>query len=308
MVDDRSKETEYAVSSYRYLRLGMVILVITLGVSIAIERARASCWQGSISAYYYTPVHSLFVGALVSIGVTLVAMKGRNSLEDLFFNVAGVLAPLVALVPTSLPSVICSRQGDELTPSTTGLVSNNVPALVVAVALTIVLAVVLSRVLRRDAAKPSLPAPSKIVLGVGAALLVAGFVWYQAANDHFVQYAHGSTAVAMFVFIWFAVLLNGGWPRQLWARMYQLMGEPVPTRPPNERQKKFRAWYRGVALFMFVAGLGVVLSAPLGIEWEHKVFWLELLEIAPFATFWTLQTFEAGDDVVADSTSLAAAA
>ena len=108
-------ESEYAVSSYRYLRLGMVILVITLGVSIAIERAKASCWQGSISAYYYTPVHSLFVGALVSIGVTLVAMKGRNSLEDLFFNVAGVLAPLVALVPTSRPSVICSRPGDELT-------------------------------------------------------------------------------------------------------------------------------------------------------------------------------------------------
>ena len=73
MVDDRSKESEYAVSSYRYLRLSIVILVVTLGVSIAIERARASCWQGSISAYYYTPVHSLFVGALVSIGVTLVA-------------------------------------------------------------------------------------------------------------------------------------------------------------------------------------------------------------------------------------------
>lgn len=308
MVDDRSKESEYAVSSYRYLRLGIVILVITLGVSIGIERARASCWQGSISAYYYTPVHSLFVGALVSIGVTLVAMKGRNSLEDLFFNVAGVLAPLVALVPTSLPSKICSRPGDEITPSTTGLVSNNVPALVIAVALTIVLAVVLSRLLPRNRAKSSLPTPSKIVLGVGAALLVAGFIWYQQANSHFVQYAHGLTAVAMFVFVWFAVLLNGGWPRQLWARLYRLVGDTVPDRPPNERQKKFRAWYRGVALFMFVAGLGVVLTAPFGIEWEHKVFWLELLELVPFAMFWTLQTFEAGDDVVADSAPLAAAA
>lgn len=304
---DRSKESEYAVSSYRYLRLGMVILVITLGVSIVIERAKASCWQGSISAYYYTPVHSLFVGALVSIGVTLVAMKGRNSLEDLFFNVAGVLAPLVALVPTSRPSAICSRPGDELTTSTTGLVSNNVPALVVAVALTILLAVMLARVLKRDAAAPSLPTPSKIVLGVGVVLLVAGFVWYGAANDHFVEYAHGSTAVAMFVFIWFAVLLNGGWPRPLWARMYRLMGEPAPTRPPNARQQTFRAWYRAVALFMFVAGLGVALSTPLGVEWEHKVFWLELLEIAPFAMFWTLQTFEAGDDVVPPPASLAAA-
>ena len=308
MIEYPSTPKDYVASSYRYLRLGMVILVVTLGVSIAIERARATCWQGSISAYYYTPVHSLFVGALIAIGVTLVAMRGKDSLEDLFFNVAGVLAPIVALVPTSRPSVVCSRPGDELTTRTTALISNNVPALVVAVALAIVLAFTIAWFRRGQDDKVGLPMPSIVVLLVGAVLLVAGFIWYQAANDNFVQYAHGSTAAAMFVFIWFAVLLNGGWPKPLWRRAYQLVGEKIPAHTPSDRERKFRAWYRAVAGFMFVAGLGVVLTAPLGIEWEHKVFWLEALEIVPFAIFWTLQTFEAWESGVAEPTSVAAAA
>jgi hypothetical protein len=70
----------------------------------------------------------------------------------------------------------------------------------------------------------------------------------------------------------------------------------------------FRTWYRATAGFMFLAGLGVALTAPLGISWDHKVFWLEALEIVPFATFWTLQTFEAWDDGVVAPTSVAAAA
>jgi hypothetical protein len=308
MIEFPSTPKDYVASSYRYLRLGMVILVVTLGVSIVIERAKASCWQGSISAYYYTPVHSLFVGALVAIGVTLVAMRGKDSLEDLFFNVAGVFAPIVALVPTSRPSVVCSRAGDELTTRTTALVSNNVPALVVAVALAIVLAFVIARFRPGRTGKVGLPMPSIVVLVIGAVLLVAGVIWYQSSTENFEQYAHGATALAMFVFIWFAVLLNGGWPKPLWRRAYQLIGEKVPAHMPSDREKKFRTWYRAVAGFMFVAGLGVVLTAPLGIEWEHKVFWLEALEIVPFAIFWTLQTFEAWESGVAEPTSVAAAA
>ena len=308
MIEFPSTPKDYVASSYRYLRLGMVILVVTLGVSIVIERARASCWQGSISAYYYTPVHSLFVGALVAIGVTLVAMRGKDSLEDLFFNVAGVLAPIVALVPTSRPSVVCSRPGDDFTTRTTALVSNNVPALVVAVALAIVLAFVIARFRPGRTGKVGLPMPSIVVLVIGAVLLVAGVIWYQSSTENFEQYAHGATALAMFVFIWFAVLLNGGWPKPLWRRAYQLIGEKVPAHMPSDREKKFRTWYRAVAGFMFVAGLGVVLTAPLGIEWEHKVFWLEALEIVPFAIFWTLQTFEAWESGVAEPTSVAAAA
>jgi hypothetical protein len=50
-------EPSYAVKTWRYLRVAMVVVVFGLGVSIAYERSkvRPGCFQTSISAYYYTP-------------------------------------------------------------------------------------------------------------------------------------------------------------------------------------------------------------------------------------------------------------
>jgi hypothetical protein len=69
--------------------------------------------QESISAYYFTPTHSIFVGGLVAIGVALIAVKGSTDLEDALLNVAGVLAPIVAFVPTSPPRAddVCKATG-----------------------------------------------------------------------------------------------------------------------------------------------------------------------------------------------------
>ena len=99
---------EYAVKSYRYLRLAIVVVVLSLVASVVIERWKTSCWEVSISAYFYTPVHAMFVGALVAIGVCLIAVKGSRDWEDMLLNVAGILAPVVAFVPTSPPSLSCS--------------------------------------------------------------------------------------------------------------------------------------------------------------------------------------------------------
>jgi len=54
-----------------------------------------------VSAYYYTPVRAILVGALVAIGFGLVVIQGRTTFEDSALNVTGMLAPLVAVVPTS---------------------------------------------------------------------------------------------------------------------------------------------------------------------------------------------------------------
>ena len=99
---------QYAIKSYRYLRLAIVVVVLSLIASVIIERAKTSCWEVSISAYYYTPVHAMFVGALVAIGVCLIAVKGSEEWEDMLLNVAGILAPIVAFVPTSPPSRSCA--------------------------------------------------------------------------------------------------------------------------------------------------------------------------------------------------------
>src|SRR5688500_8603696 len=90
-----------AVLTYRYLRLGMVVVVLTLLTSVFIERRNAGCWQGSLSAYYYSPARPIFVSGLIAIAVSLIVIKGSIVIEDMLLNLAGMLAPIVAFVPTT---------------------------------------------------------------------------------------------------------------------------------------------------------------------------------------------------------------
>jgi hypothetical protein len=62
---------DYAMvlKTYRYLRLSMVIVMVALGASVLLVRREHTYFEQSISAYYYTPTRSVFVGALVATGV-----------------------------------------------------------------------------------------------------------------------------------------------------------------------------------------------------------------------------------------------
>jgi hypothetical protein len=107
-----------AIKTYRYLRISMVGAVALLGVSVVIERTNVDCWQTSVSAYYYTPVRSVFVGVLMAIGLCLIVIKGSTPWEDATLNAAGMLAPVVAVVPTTDVGVCWSQSPGRL-PSTT---------------------------------------------------------------------------------------------------------------------------------------------------------------------------------------------
>ncbi|OWY63029.1 hypothetical protein B7486_55270, partial [cyanobacterium TDX16] len=93
----RHERASDAVSTYRYLRIGMIGAVGLLTTSIWIEHGNVQepCFQTSISAYYYTPVRAVFVGCLLAVGLALIVIKGRTALEDTCLNSAGMLAPLV---------------------------------------------------------------------------------------------------------------------------------------------------------------------------------------------------------------------
>src|SRR5205085_6408417 len=68
---------------------------------------------GSISAYYYTPVRGMFAGALLAIGACLVCIRGSTTVEDILLNVAGMLAPVVALIPTPPDKKLPEAVGDD---------------------------------------------------------------------------------------------------------------------------------------------------------------------------------------------------
>lgn len=124
--------TPYTVITYRYLRIAMVAVLVMIAASVVIESVRSQCLLGSVSSYYYTPVRTVFVGALFAFGAALIAYKGHSDEEDDVLNVSGVMAFVVAIVPT-VPDDSC-QVSDAAVPAVSQSigVTNNILSLLVA--------------------------------------------------------------------------------------------------------------------------------------------------------------------------------
>lgn len=256
-----------AIKTYRYLRIGIVGAVALLAVSILIERADAGCWQTSISAYYYTPVRVIFVGALMAVGLSLIVIKGRTAGVDICLNFAGMLAPVVAVVPTTNvgecwsvpPSPLPVNEDGSLADWVVANIDNNVQALLVTgiVGLLVAAAIAHSR-------------SSSVRWGLAATLafLVAFWLAFRFWDD-FDTRSHAIAAIAMFAFLAVAVALNA------WA-----------IRDDPEKRVYFISY---IAIVVAMVAVPVVLF-PL--DWDHKILILEALEILLFGVFWLVQTAE----------------
>ena len=93
-----------AALTYFYLRVAIILLVALLAVAVLRQdRSHPSGVPlGSISLAWYTPVQSVLVAVLVAAGVAMIAIRARGIQEPLL-DFAGLLAPLVAFVPTPEP-------------------------------------------------------------------------------------------------------------------------------------------------------------------------------------------------------------
>ncbi len=273
----------YSIKTYRYLRMAMVAMVVLLGAALVIEWSKTDprCLQTSISAYYYTPVQAIFVGALIAIGLCMVVLKGNTEREDILLNVAGMLAPAVALVPTpgqgacrSVPIV----QGD-----TAANIANNMLALFVvgAPCLLVTAAFVLRSWLSRADRNPMY----LVGLGVALAIFGGGIVWFFVDRDGFTENAHYAAALVMFLCIVAVVLLN--------AKQFRRKEEPGDARrvPANR--------YSVIALGMVVVPL-VLFAWKAVFGWAHAVLWIEGVLITLFAIFWIIQTQELWNEGLRD--------
>ena len=191
------KGDENATKTWRYLRLGMVALVAGLAGSVLYEYSKVDCFNRSISAYFYTPVHSYFVVALFALGVALFCLKGNTELEDILLNLAGMFAPVVALVPTpsrpDCPSELLATVGRDAS------INNNMFALLVVGLTALLILGVLSVVDRRQPASQRLSIAGFVVaafvFGVGAYIFKADRPWFD-------KNAHNVAAYSMFGCIW----------------------------------------------------------------------------------------------------------
>ncbi|MDP8955506.1 MAG: hypothetical protein M3N24_00895 [Actinomycetota bacterium] len=272
-----------ALKTYRYLRIGIVCAVVLLAASIGIEAVKAGCLQTSISAYYYTPVRAIFVGSLFAIGLALIVFKGRGSRDDFLLNLAGMLAPVVAVAPTtdvgrcySFPPNPLPLEGDSLAQWVVTNIDNNFRALLIVGGVGLGVAIITWFVTRNDPQRAAENQRGTVAAMAGTAVVLLLAWWLLERWDDFYTLAHGYAAALMFAFLAAAILSNA-WEER------------------NTRRRVLTRTYVAIGLLMIA---GVVFPA-LRLFDEHVVFALEAYEITWFAVYWLIQTVENWDEEVA---------
>ncbi|MGB3440083.1 MAG: hypothetical protein WBA97_15165 [Actinophytocola sp.] len=260
----------FAVKTYRYLRISMIAVIVMLIASVIIEwvNTKSGCLQGSISAYYYTPVQSIFVGALITIGVCMIALRGTTDWEDTLMNLGGMLAPVVALVPTPGPGG-CRSVGEALSAAPENI-QNNVLALFVAGIIALVAGAFTLR--GQDATPPT--TAQRLGMIAAVVIFLGGVGWFVLDRAAFDRNAHYTAAITLFACIVVVVILN--------------------SRRQAEEQPGERKWAPGylVIAALMVASSVVIVAITLITGWEHGILVVEAALIILFAIFWAYQTKE----------------
>jgi hypothetical protein len=270
---DDQGQGDYAMGlkTYRYLRLSMIIVMVALAASVLLAHREHTFFEQSISAYYYTSAHSVFVGVLVAIGVALTVIKGRTAAEDWLLGIAGVFAPIIAFVPTtSLHAKVLSA--DAVTNA-----RDNVGALLIAGWTAWIAVCMITLFSRNDrAASQKAPAWEKWLSVVGmAVLLAAGTIFFFGWWTSFVSHAHDLSAGAMFGALGAAALVNG-------------IGHP---HVPGSRST-YAPYYVIVGVLMLAIGVAFVVTLLGHMQYSHELFEVESLEILLFVAFWGVQSWE----------------
>jgi hypothetical protein len=262
-----------ALDTYRYLRGGMAVMIVLLGAAVVAERVGADCWQTTISDYYYTSAHAVFIASVCAVGAMLIVYKGSSATEDVLLNFAGILAFVVAMVPTTRPELLCGPTrliaGDDAA-------VRNVWAVVIALVVSRVASWWMYRRTGTTRERPPLATAAtwlqRVVLGVGVAILVAAPEWFRAN-------AHGVAAVAMFASIIATVLITAF-----------VTGNQDQAKCPQRR--RYQAAYRAIAAAMALAlGTAVVLHLVLD-GFNHAIIVIEAALILLFGVYWLVQTVE----------------
>jgi hypothetical protein len=282
------------IKTYRYVRLAMVGLLMAIAISVLLVYLDVRDWETSVSAYYYTPARGIFVGALVALGVAMIALRGNSDIEEFLLNLGGLCAPIVGLVPTrrDVPEALAKSIRDD--------VINNVQTYLILGAVAVVLTVVLALWERSRANEPRKPAvkPSgwdTLGMIVSGTLLLAVGGWMAIDTNSFIAHAHIAAATLLIVCVGFAVVSN----TKLGLR---LPGESDRS-ANDDKYNKYSKYYGTVAILMVLTqGLWFV-------DWDENFLVIEVVMMLLFAAFWLIQTWDLRDTdlerVPLDSTVMA---
>jgi hypothetical protein len=278
--------TRDVVYTYRYLRGAMIALLLMLLLSVGYQwwwETDHSCWLGSISAYYYTPARTVFVGSLCALGASLIAYKGHSSEEDVLLNFSGFMAFVVAMVPT-VPDFSCGTNAYTQTPAEiAAAVRNNIWSLVVVAAIGAVIVAALKRgaMVRDAAARPT--ARSVVVTLACAGVLLVELALFLVLRDRFIAMSHGIAAATMVAGVIAVMVLSA------------LRTEERHRAVGDDSGRGYRRIYLAIAVALTAALAATVVAALTVTGFAHLVLVAEVIVIVLFATYWGVQTKELWD-------------
>lgn len=283
------KQGEPARLTYRYLRVAVVTMVLLLFVSLGVQAVTdhgqlgsgVPWWKVSLSAYFYSPVQSIFVGTLVGIGTCLIAIKGRHGAEEVLLNFAGMFAFVVALVPAPLDVAMCAAE--PYCRDVQARVDNNMGALLVVGGVILLLA--------------TWPRRRELGGRRGVDLWLAWLTWAGTGTwllvwpVSFLLVAHYAAAVPLFLCLVVVAWINGS--------------DHAVTAEPLERLRglspvAYRVWYRWTAVVMAVVLVVGLTTMALLNQFRPDLFpqtllVVEIVTMLVFAFFWLLQTIQFWD-------------
>jgi hypothetical protein len=289
--------------SYRYLRIAIVGLLIALAAAVFYQSGQQGSFLASVSAYYYTPAQAIFVGALIGLGASMIALQGLTDAEDQFLNLGGIFAIVVAIVPTGrgadfqtavqacreLGGTLLTHRASKnldcptvlaLVNATRANVENNTAALLLVGGLTLVLTAVI--LLKGRATKRGTKGRWWVIGGFSAAtvLWLLGLIALAVSVDWLADHGHYIAAGGLLL----SILLVVG------ANAHRRQERPTTGYALGDVLKSPRAYrYTWIAvLILVVAGVLIMLWLTNAIS----LFWVEILVAFLFVLFWVVQTVD----------------
>jgi hypothetical protein len=276
MPSDKTPTRDVTRDTYRYLRGGMAVIIVMLGAAVIGDRLMATCWQTSISAYYFTTAHSIFIAALCALGVLFIVYKGSCDTEDVLLTLAGILAFIVAMVPTTRPGLLCAPYGLPADYEVKHAITNNVWGVVIALVTARVVSWRLHRRTKTTESRSVLGTLSICLLWLVMAVGFVAFIFFPSPFD---SNAHAISAIIMFLALIATVVTTAF-----------LVSREDDTKAPHRRLSLLFYW--GIAALMVATLIAVVVLHLTLDRWSHWVIVSEIVLIAEFTVYWVVQTIE----------------